>query len=183
MASPPRLGIYLFFPFYIIVYFRAYYLSIFTLIFKMQTSFTAYGVEDEHSMNRFNRKRGAILARSRKRVSWWPRSMKGKKRVRSILDGHFDWDCRVPSPFISGSTNRYRTFAEARRRKRMGKKKVVVHEICITEDGEAWWRRAGTWLDLVNMKVPEKANHESTEDEVLFLHEIPARFIKRTIRI
>ncbi|PKY07210.1 hypothetical protein P168DRAFT_279194 [Aspergillus campestris IBT 28561] len=145
----------------------------------------AWRVEDEDSMAQFDRRTGAILAKTTRRVPM-------DERCRNIVLNHLDWSSRSLSPLISVTKNENWAFHEAQRRIKQGKTDVVVHEICVSKSRLIKYKRCGeqlvyrhtfTWLDKACTDLPGCADYKSTDYEYLFLHQIPGIFIVETTRM
>jgi hypothetical protein len=140
-------------------------------------------VEDDSS-NASYREGDGIRAASMHYIPMYPRGNEKKMDwLDDELSRHLDWYNEKPSPFISVSTDREWAFGEANRREKYGKTDVVVYEIRAEGNRGTYWESVEDLLDMVDSDTPGCADHPSTENEYLFLHHIPEKFIVRRTRI
>lgn len=145
----------------------------------------AWRTATDDSQARYDRRMNAILASS-------SRSVPMNVGCRKIVLNHLDWSSESLSPLISVTEDREWAFQQARRRKKQGEANVVVHEICISKRRLRKYERRGKrisyrqvykWLDLARARLPRYANYACTDQEHLFLHEIPGIFIVKTFKV
>ncbi|KAJ5335808.1 uncharacterized protein N7506_005744 [Penicillium brevicompactum] len=73
-----------------------------------------------------------------------------------------------------------------------GMTRIVAQEICISKSrlrkyesrgNRIIYKHAWNWLDLARVNLPGYADYASTNQEYLFLYEIPGTFIVKTFKI
>ncbi|OOF97586.1 hypothetical protein ASPCADRAFT_206391 [Aspergillus carbonarius ITEM 5010] len=147
-------------------------------------------VESDRSRAQYVKGKG-ILAESGRSVPYNPRGWKETRQLGRGLMAHLDWSNRVPTPFVSVSSNRDWVFDQARRRCREGETGVRVYKIKVP-DLTSYHKKSGrrvtcmklkTWLNRAGCGIPEYADFQSSEDEYLFLHHIPKRLIVKVRKV
>ncbi|PGH04000.1 hypothetical protein AJ79_07233 [Helicocarpus griseus UAMH5409] len=140
--------------------------------------FEGHRVEDDTSRAFYQHDLG-IVAESNTFVPTNPTNTAEYGYLKTLVMRHLDWDCRIPSPFISVYGDCEHAEREAERRARQGRHNVVLREIIVTEDDLPATCYSLQWLfvpelleDVLGCEVPDFVGGNA-DPEFLFVHHIP----------
>lgn len=142
-----------------------------------------YRVEDGCSQARFRADKGVLAGDVRSRVGF----RLSRNNMRVSLGRHFcnhiNWSNRQKTPLISVYDDYEAAYEEALRRKKQGKKSVVLVFIDLSRaDRRLEYRNVRGLAKSLGCWIPHKAWNNS-EFEYVFLHRIPACAIVKIVRL
>lgn len=142
-----------------------------------------YRVQDSHSQAHLIPGRGVHAGLTRSGVSFRRDRRSDVILLQMHLHNHLDWYNTQKTPLISTYHSREVAYAEALRRRRSGKKDVIIICIDVTRARETvHYRNMRKLARKCEVKIPYRAWHNS-QFEYVFLHQIPHSVITKVIKL
>jgi 3-deoxy-D-manno-octulosonic-acid transferase len=141
---------------------------------------TFYRVVDGTSQSRLDRYGHLLAADSTSYVTFKPRGAEEKENLETEFLNHMDWRNREDTVFISVYSDEEKAWAEAQRRVRAGREKVLILKIDVSKRApeRMEYRNVRKLAAKLGVTIHGRAWHNS-HYEYVFLHRTRARAIVR----